>query len=317
MEQQDIRILVVDDEESIRTVITQVLSEEGYAVTAAASGIEALQLFHKAPADIVITDIKMPNISGIDLLIEIKKHRPDTEVVIITSHASLDTAISALKHGAYDYLLKPFEDIDLISAVAKRIAQKIRLVAENSRLLESLQQKTAELDNANKMLRQLVIRDALTGAFNHRYFHEALSQELIRSARHGHACSIAFFDVDDFKRYNDTCGHPQGDEVLRTLARTVMERLRRSDMLARYGGEEFVIILPETTKQMATKLTDEIRAHVEQFPFPGREVMQRGVITISAGIATYPADGLDAAALVKYADAAMYEAKRAGKNLVR
>lgn len=317
MEQQDIRVLVVDDEESIRSVIVQVLSEEGYSVSAAASAPEALRLFRKAPADIVITDIKMPDMSGIDLLIEIKKISPDTEVVIITSHASLDTAISAVKHGAYDYLQKPFEDIDLIAAVARRISQKILLVDQNRRLLESLRQKTDELDNANKILRQMVIRDDLTGAYNHRYFHETLAQELLRSARHEHQCSIVFLDVDDFKRYNDNCGHPRGDEILRALAATVTERLRRSDLLARYGGEEFVILLPETTKQMALKVAEDIRAHVETFPFPDRHVMERGAITVSAGVATYPVDGKDTASIVKHADTAMYEAKRGGKNQVR
>lgn len=317
MEQHDIRILVVDDEESIRGVIVQVLEAEGYRVSAAPTGQEAYELFDENPFDLVITDIKMPNMSGIELLIKIKERNADTEVVIITSHASLETAIAAIKHGAYDYLLKPFEDIELIAAVAKRAAQKIRLVVENRTLLESLKQNAAELENANVMLKQLVIRDALTGAFNHRYFHEALSQELLRSERHGRPCSIIFFDVDDFKQYNDTCGHPRGDEVLRTLAKTALERLRRSDLLARYGGEEFVVILPETPKPMALKLAEEIRAHVEQYPFSGREIMERGAVTISAGVATYPDDGLDTATLITRADAAMYEAKRAGKNQVR
>lgn len=317
MEEQDIRILVVDDESSIRVVIVQVLEAEGYRVAAAATGEEAYELFDENPFDLVVTDIKMPSMSGIDLLIKIKERNPDSEVVIITSNASLETAISAIKHGAYDYLLKPFEDIELIAAVAKRAAQKIRLVVENRRLLESLKQNAAELEHANMTLQQLVIRDALTGAFNHRYFHEALSQELLRSERHGRPCSIIFFDVDDFKWYNDTCGHPWGDEVLRMLARTTQERLRRSDLLARYGGEEFVVILPETPRPMALKLAEEIRAHVEQHPFSGREVMKGGAVTISAGVATYPDDGLDTASLITRADAAMYEAKHAGKNQVR
>jgi PleD family two-component response regulator len=248
MKEQDIRILVVDDEESIRTVIVQVLEGEGYRVAAAASGEEAYDLFDENPFDLVITDIKMPKMSGIDLLVKVKDRNPDTEVVIITSNASLESAVSALKHGAYDYLMKPFEDIDLIAAVAKRASQKIRLVIENRTLLKSLKQNAAELEHANTTLHQLVIRDALTGAFNHRYFQEALSQELIRSERHGRPCSLIFFDVDDFKWYNDTCGHPWGDEVLRTLAKTAQERLRRSDLLARYGGEEFVVILPETPR---------------------------------------------------------------------
>lgn len=317
MELSDIRILVVDDEESVRSVLAQVLEADGYQVTQAASGDEALYAYRANAHALVITDIKMPHMSGIELLIEIKKMSPDTEVVIITSHASLDTAISAIKHGAYDYLLKPFEDIDLISAVVKRVVEKIRLIAENRNLLETLKQNKEELEEANKYLRQLVVRDALTGIYNHRYFHEALAHELQHSKRYDHPCSLVFFDVDSFKQYNDANGHPLGDELLQSLARTVQARLRQSDILARYGGEEFVIILPETPRAMALSLAENIRAHVEGFPFVGREVMPRGVLTISLGIATFPEDGEDAASLIKCADAAMYEAKSAGKNLVR
>jgi diguanylate cyclase (GGDEF)-like protein len=317
MEKSDIRILVVDDEESVRGVLVQVLEAEGYPVTAAASGVEALQAYHADAHALVITDIKMPNLSGIDLLIEIKKQNSDTEVVIITSHASLDTALTAIKHGAYDYILKPFEDIDLIAAVANRAAEKIMLTAENRNLLETLKQKKEELEEANKFLRQLVIRDALTGIYNHRYFHEALAQELARSKRHNHSCSLVFFDVDNFKVYNDSCGHPKGDDLLQSLAKTILDRIRRTDIFARYGGEEFVIILPETARDMALRLAEDIRAHVEGFPFAGREVMPGGALTVSMGIATFPFDGEDAAALIKRADAAMYEAKRSGKNLVR
>jgi diguanylate cyclase (GGDEF)-like protein len=317
MEKSNLRILVVDDEESIRSVLVQVLEAEGYQVTAAASGVEALQAYHADAHHLVITDIKMPNLSGIDLLIEIKKQNPDTEVVIITSHASLDTALSAIRHGAYDYILKPFEDIDLIAAVAKRATEKILLTAENRDLLETLKQKKEELEEANKYLRQLVVRDALTGVYNHRYFHEALAHELKQSHRYEHPCSLIFFDVDNFKLYNDANGHPQGDEFLQALAKAVLGRLRQSDIFARYGGEEFVIILPETPREMAIKLAENLRAHVEKLPFVGREVMPGGVLTVSIGVATFPQDGEDAAALIKRADAAMYEAKRAGKNQVR
>lgn len=143
---KSIRILVVDDEQSVRNIISQVLRDDGFTVTEAADGEEAMAAFEEKPFHLVITDIVMPKVDGIELLEKIKKWNPETQVIIITSHASLDTAIQALRCGAYDYLFKPFEDINLISAVTKRAIEKIRLISENRMLLAKLKDKNMELE---------------------------------------------------------------------------------------------------------------------------------------------------------------------------
>jgi len=153
---KNISILVVDDEESIRSVISQVLHEEGYEVTEAASGEEALELFEKEPFHLVITDIMMQEMSGIELLERIRQIHPDTQVIIITSNASLDSAIAAIRSGAYDYLLKPFEDLNVISAAATRAIEKVRLVSENQKLVEKLKQKGEELSKHRDHLQDLI-----------------------------------------------------------------------------------------------------------------------------------------------------------------
>jgi signal transduction histidine kinase len=142
----NLQILVVDDEQSVRNVLTEVLQEDGFNVTSAASGEEALALLDNHAFALVITDIVMPGLSGIELLHKIKKRFPATEVIIITSQASLDTAIEALRSNAYDYLFKPFEDLSLISACARRATDKVRLVAENRMLLKILRRKNRELE---------------------------------------------------------------------------------------------------------------------------------------------------------------------------
>ena len=254
--------------------------------------------------------------SGIELLTEIKQRNPDTQVVIMTSHASLDSALTALRAGAYDYLIKPFESLDLISAVAGRAAEKARLVAQNRELVEQLQRANEELQDANDILKEMAVKDGLTSLYNHRYFQEALALELSRCKRYEKRCSVIFMDVDNFKIYNDTHGHPEGDRLLKTLSGILMTHLRSSDLAARYGGEEFVLILPETAKDAALKIAEGLRAKVEAEPFAGREKQPLGRVTISVGVACYPDDGSDPPSLMSFADQLLYKAKHGGKNMV-
>lgn len=311
-----IRILVADDDESLRSVLKQVLSMDGYEVTLTASGEEALAAFKKEPCSLIITDIRMGNISGIQLLQEVKRLRPDTQVIIITSNATLDTAITAIQAGAYDYITKPFDDIALISSVAGRAVEKIRLIEENKSLLEKLKRKNEELEFVNMTLKELTIRDGLTGLYNHRHFQETLAQEILRSKRHAKIFSLVFLDVDYFKQYNDTHGHLHGDAILVALSKLLISGIRKSDLAVRYGGEEFVLLLPETSKENAFSLAGTIREKIAAHPFPGRDTQPQGMLTVSMGIATFPEDGSDSSTLLHRADEALYQAKDGGRNRV-
>jgi CheY-like chemotaxis protein len=144
--EENTSILIVDDEASVRNVLKQVLEEDGYMTKEATMGEEALECLKKEHFSLVITDIVMPGMTGIELLEKIKQLYPSTEVIIITSQASLDTAITAIRHGAYDYLFKPFEDISLISAAATRAVEKARLISLNQNLLEELEKEKEELE---------------------------------------------------------------------------------------------------------------------------------------------------------------------------
>lgn len=309
-------LLVVDDEETLRSVVSQVLSADGFVVAEAASGEEALEAFQAVSHPLVITDIRMKGMSGIELLTRIKEHNPDTQVVIMTSHASLDSAITALRAGAYDYLVKPFESLDLISAVAGRAAEKARLVAQNRELVEQLKRANEELQEANGILKEMAVKDGLTALYNHRYFQESLAQEITRSKRSQKPCSVLFMDVDNFKVYNDTHGHPKGDRLLKTLAHMLRSNLRGSDLAARYGGEEFVLLLPETPKEAALKIAEALRCVVEAYEFPGGERQPLGRVSISIGVGSFPVDGGEPAELMAYADGRLYAAKHGGKNVV-
>ena len=311
------KILVVDDDMSIRTVVGEILSDEGYDVTLAASGEEALETFRKGGYGVVLTDIRMGGMNGVELLKAIKQVDPLAHVIIMTSYASIESAIAVLKAGAYDYLMKPFEDLELVISAAKRAMQSVDLIAEKEGLLKTLKQKNAELERVNEQLQEIAVRDGLTGLFNHRYFQEILTKEVARSERHGHPLSLLFLDVDDFKRYNDTHGHQLGDTLLKRLSHIIMGAMREGDVVARYGGEEFVIILPETDKAFAWKVAEKLRKLVEEHPFKGQNTQPGGKVTISLGVSTWDEDGKTAAAMIQVADQALYSAKGEGKNCVR
>ena len=164
--------------------------------------------------------------------------------------------------------------------------------------------------------RQLAITDRLTGLFNFGYFHERLKEERMRAERYHRLLSLILFDLDHFKKYNDTNGHPAGNEVLKKIAEILKEQAREVDIVARYGGEEMVIILPETSRRRATELAERIRVKISETHFEHMEKMPLGKITVSAGVATFPVDAPNEDELVKKADNSLYLAKSQGRNLV-
>lgn len=309
-------ILIADDEPSMRSMLSQLLQEEGYQVIEAESGDDALAKFQQHLCPLVITDIRMPGLNGIELLHEIKRIKPGTLVIIITSYASTESVIATLRAGAYDYLTKPFEEISQITSVVGRAAEQIALTTENIYLIDKLKKSNLELARLNTIFKEQSIRDGLTELYNHRRFQEALALEIERGRRYQRTFSLIFFDVDNFKIYNDTHGHLEGDRLLQTLAQLTDKRIRKVDLLARYGGEEFIILLPETTAPQALQLAENIRIMIAEHPFPGRESMPGGNVTVSIGVANFPDDGKDGPSLVKNADRKLYQAKHSGRNRV-
>jgi len=310
-----VRVLVVDDDPTIRHAISSVLGQAGYQVKDATSGEEALEAFRAQPFPIVITDIVMGTMSGLDLLHEIRLLDPEVVIIVITSHASLETATAALRSGAHDYLTKPL-DLAQVSAMTRKAVEKIDLLREKREMVERMKRSTEELETVNRRLKELAVRDGLTGLYNHRHFRESLEVEVQRGRRHNRVFSLIFLDVDHFKMFNDTHGHLQGDEVLRTLAQVIRSRARATTFIARYGGEEFVLLAPETGAEGARIFAESLRRLVEEHPFEGRETQPGGRVTLSLGVATFPEDGTDGTSLIAAADRALYQAKNSGRNRV-
>ena len=311
------RILVVDDEAPIRTLVSQVLVGEGYEVVEAASAEDALKVFGEKHCPLVISDIRMGGMSGLELLDEVKRLRPQTLVVIMSAYVSIDSAIAALKAGAYDYLIKPFEDLELIVSVVRRAMENITLIKERNSLVVHLKKSNKALKELSRRFRDLAIRDGLTGLYNHGYLLDALAGEVARAVRYDRHLSVIFLDVDHFKQFNDQFGHQRGDMVLRQVSQILKDEIRKTDIAARYGGEEFVLILPETSKKDAFVVAEKVRKAVQESI--ANDVADEGptTVTISAGVASYMEDGTDATELIAKADAAVYTAKNDGRNAVR
>ncbi|MDH4274412.1 MAG: diguanylate cyclase [Gammaproteobacteria bacterium] len=310
------RILVVDDDAPIREMIAEVLTDCAYSVELAFNAENALEKFKVEKFDLAIVDIRLGGMNGVDLLREIKKISPNTHVIIITSYASMESAIAVLKEGAYDYLIKPFEDMELIVSAVRRAMDNLHLFKEKEQLVEMLKQRNAELERANVRLSELAVLDGLTGLYNHRHLQETLAKELARATRHSRDLSVVFIDVDHFKNYNDTHGHQAGDFVLKALSEIMLHGVRKGDIVARYGGEEFVIILPETNSQEAGVVAEKIRLLIEKHPFTGKDTQPNGIVSVSIGVSSLSVSCASSSALLAAADSALYKAKSAGRNQV-
>ena len=164
--------------------------------------------------------------------------------------------------------------------------------------------------------RRIAITDQLTGLFNFGYFRERLVEEVARADRYQRLLSLIIFDIDHFKRFNDTNGHPAGNEVLKRFAQVLQANARDVDIAARYGGEEMVVLLPEATRRDATRMAQRISKEVAESDFPGMQSQPGGRITLSAGVATYPVDAATPDELVERADASLYTAKNTGRDKV-
>lgn len=307
-------ILIADDEIAIRELVGEILEGEGHDVTLAEDGEDALEKFKRTWHEIVFSDFRMPKMNGIELLGAIKEINENTQFVIMTSHASINNSIDALKLGAFDYILKPFDDLDVVVDAANRAIANLSGIRRQQDLVNTLARKNQDLESLNKEFRELAIRDGLTGLFNYRYAQERLEEEFDRATRFERELSVLFIDLDHFKFFNDAHGHQAGDEVLQILSGLMTKSVRESDTLARWGGEEFIVIALETTEEEACLLAERIRMSVTEHAFPNAEQQPLGMISLSIGVASRSSATDSYEKLLRLADDAVYSAKDAGRN---
>jgi diguanylate cyclase (GGDEF)-like protein len=293
-------LLLVEDERIQREILQLMLAKWGYAVTTVDNGQDALTEILTGKYSLVVTDRGLPGLDGLQLCRAVRAARLPAYVyiVMLTGYRSTTDAVAGLMAGADDYVTKPAREEELL---ARLLAGRRILTLERS------------LREANERIHLLTMTDPLVGIFNRRYFDDQLAAATADAEQHHRPLSLAFVDVDNFKRVNDTYGHAVGDEVLIEVARRLLAPLRANDWVARYGGEEFAVVLPETDSTEAMNVAERLRAAIAD-----RQVSTSvGDLTVTAsfGVASSePAAFRNPLELVGAADMALYLSKAQGRN---
>jgi two-component system cell cycle response regulator len=289
-------ILIVDDDSAIKESVEEYLAILNYEIKSALSADEALEILKTFKANIVLTDIMMQGMNGLELTRKIKELY-DIDVMVMTGYSAEYSYEEAVQAGASDFIFKPFrfEELDLRM---KRVLREAKSKKDRSKLLKELE--------------TLAITDALTDLYNSRHFFSQIKSEIKRNNRYSRPLSLLILDIDFFKKYNDTWGHLEGDKVLMTTGKIINSCMRSLDTAYRYGGEEFAILLPETGLQKACLVGERIKDSISAQIFEP-EPDKKTTITVSIG-ATELVKGEDLKSFISRTDKALYKSKDTGRN---
>ena len=295
------RVLLVDDRLASSDRIVASL-RGNQTVDVETNPQEALFRAAEQPYDLVIVSLGLSNYDGLRLCSQLRSLERTRGLPILTIADLEDRPkiLRGLDLGVNDYLVRPIDRNELIARVRTQVRRK--------RYAESLR------NNVEQAIEMAVV-DALTGLNNRRYFDMNLASLLDQAAQEAKPLSLLVLDIDFFKKVNDTYGHDAGDEILRALAGRIRRAVRSVDLVCRLGGEEFVIVMPETSIEVAARVAERVRRAVEAEPFNVKEGQMAVPVTISIGIADRGSDA-NPDFIYKSADKALYESKASGRNKV-
>ncbi len=314
------RILLIEDDLDTAELIRETLSDHFGVETTKICPRSSMALEQDlSKFDLVLTDINLPDGSGLDLIANLLDRRRDIPIIVVTSESALDNATYAIQQGAYDYVVKSGDFLFTIPLIVEKNLAVWRVKVQNMRLQAEIEQTAAELRVKNNQLKDLISQlekqattDPLTNLSNRRHIQETLERSFSEALRYRTDLACLMIDLDGFKELNDTLGHQMGDRLLETTARVLTTNSRRCDITGRYGGDEFVVLMPHTTPTVAQQVAKRIkyqfvtivRSMLPKFPNLDLSI---GIACIS--ISTPPS----ADHLVAMADDALYQAKQAGK----
>ncbi|ANC05172.1 response regulator [Pseudomonas putida] len=284
------RVLIIDDSRAQAMHTERLLNGAGIITRTLTEPIRTMAELADFQPDLIILDMYMPDCTGTELAKVIRHNDRYVSVPIIylSAEDDLDKQLDAMSEGGDDFLTKPIRARHLVTTVRNRAARARHLKAR-------------------------MVRDSLTGLYNHTHILQLLEDCSFRARREEHPLSFAMLDIDHFKKINDRHGHPMGDRVIKSLALFLKQRLRKTDFIGRYGGEEFAIVMPNTGLEAAYKVLDEIRQRFAEIHYPAQPNDLQ--CTFSAGVVQLD-DTLDALTMASAADEALYRAKHAGRNCV-
>ena len=317
-------LLLIDDEENIISSLARLLRGSGYKILKASSAGQGLELLAEHPIGVIISDQRMPEMTGVEFFSMVKELYPETVRMILSGYADIGSVTAAINRGAiYKFITKPWDDATLSANVLEAF-EHYELMQRKERLLGEIQSANETLERLNGEMATLIERkdgqiehathyDALTGLPNRQLFLDRLSQELAHAQRDNRLVAVMSVNLDRFKQVNDSFGHPVGDQLLQTAAERLESHVRAGDTVARTGGDYFGFVLTGVkAAHQAGEIAQNILDSFARNPITvgGSEIF----VTASAGISIYPFDGVETAMLVKNADAALHHAKREGRN---
>jgi len=300
-------ILIIDDDEQVRNLLTEALSE-GNECTGVGSAEAALSVLANTEFDLVVSDINMGGISGLDLVPLVLRRTPDTVVVMISGQQSIDFAIDAMRVGAFDYITKPL-DLRLVETAVQRAIEHHLLLKEKRQYEEHLEElvrdRTAEIEH-------LAYYDRLTDLPNRNLFSDRSMQAVASAQRNNQLVGVLLVSLDRFKKVSDTLGQGAADIVISETAARLQSCAGEGDTVARFDGDEFALLLTQIneTGDLVEVCLAISEAFKPAFRLSGHDVY----LTTSVGISLYPFNGDDGATIIKNAGAALYRAKRSGGN---
>lgn len=310
IEKEKQSILLVDTDPINLLIIQELLDDLNVDIVISDSAGAVITLVDKYDFALILFAITPDNLESFKVASQLNESEKTRFIPVIFQATEADGEAlleRAYASGGVDFLSKPINP-DIFLA-------KVKVFLELDDRQRQLAFATAKIQEQNLKLEERAIRDSLTGLYNHNYLLEQLAREVSRARRYDSSLSVFLLDLDFFKDVNDTCGHPFGDYVLNEFSDRVQERLRDSDIFGRYGGEEFLIILPNTDKDMANVVAENIREVIASTPFSLKR--HKRYVTVSIGVYSGFGEKIDSArAAVDYVDNALYQAKAEGRNRV-
>lgn len=317
-------ILLVDDEEDIGAALARLLRRDGYRILRATSGRDALALMTEYDVGVVISDQRMPGMTGVELLTQIKELYPYTMRIVLSGYADLDAVTDAINHGAaYKFFTKPWNNEALCAEILEAFRHH-ELIQEKERLMQEIQTASAMLAQVNQewvdavahrdsQIERISHYSTLTNLPNRQFFVKQLEQDIFHAQRDNSLLAIVSINLDQFKQINDSFGHAMGDELLQIVADKLQAHTSAGDTVAHMGADEFLFVLPsirsaQTAADFAQRLIESFAS--EAIMLGDNEV----IITACMGIALYPLDGVEANTLLKNVDAALHHAKEEGRS---